>query len=171
MLVAAVALLLLAALPLVFPGKAVSDFVIRLAAFAIYATSLNLLIGYGGMVSFGHGLFYGLGAYSFALLMQKAGTSIPMAFGLTVVINAAVAAAIGAICIRLKEIYFSFLTLAFQMLFHSLIIAWTSLTGGDQGLTGGCRARRFSASGWTIRISCICSAARFWWSRCSSCGI
>lgn len=130
-------LILLAALPLAFPGKAFSDFVIRLSAFAIYATSLNLLIGYGGLVSFGHGLFYGLGAYSFALLMQKAGTSIPLAFALTILINGAVAAVIGAICIRLKEIYFSFLTLAFQMLLHSLIIAWTSVTGGDQGLTGG----------------------------------
>ena len=136
-LVAAGALLFLAALPLVFPGKAFSDFVIRASAFAIYATSLNLLIGYGGMVSFGHGLFYGLGAYSFALLMQKAGASIPVAFALTIVTNAVVAVVIGAICIRLKEIYFSFLTLAFQMLLHSLIIAWASLTGGDQGLTGG----------------------------------
>jgi len=131
------ALALLAVLPLVFPGKAFSDFVIRLSAFAIFATSLNLLIGYGGMVSFGHGLFYGLGAYSFALLMQKAGASIPAAFALTILINGGVAAVIGAICIRLKEIYFSFLTLAFQMLLHSLIIAWTSVTGGDQGLTGG----------------------------------
>ena len=137
LLFAAGALALLAALPLVFPGKAFSDFVIRLSAFAIFATSLNLLIGYGGMVSFGHGLFYGLGAYSFALLMQKVGTSIPAAFALTILINGAVAAVIGAICIRLREIYFSFLTLAFQMLLHSLIIAWTSVTGGDQGLTGG----------------------------------
>jgi branched-chain amino acid transport system permease protein len=136
-LIAAGALLLLAGLPLVLPGKAVSDFVIRLSAFAIFASSLNLLVGYGGMVSFGHGMFYGLGAYSFALLMQKAGTSVPGAFVATIAINAAVAAVVGAICIRLKEIYFSFLTLAFQMLLHSLIIAWTSVTGGDQGLTGG----------------------------------
>ena len=136
-LVAGAILLILAALPLVFPGKSFSDFVIRLSAFAIFATSLNLLVGYGGMVSFGHGLFYGLGAYSFALLMQKVGTSIPVAFALTILINGIVAAVIGAICIRLKEIYFSFLTLAFQMLLHSLIIAWTAVTGGDQGLTGG----------------------------------
>jgi branched-chain amino acid transport system permease protein len=134
---AAAVLLLLAVLPLVFSSKAVADFVIRLSAFAIFATSLNLLVGYGGMVSFGHGLFYGLGAYSFALLMQKLGTSIPAAFALTILIAGAVAAVIGAICIRLKEIYFSFLTLAFQMLFYSLIIAWTGVTGGDQGLTGG----------------------------------
>lgn len=136
-LIAAAALLLLAVLPLIFPAKALSDFVIRLSAFAIFATSLNLLVGYGGMVSFGHGLFYGLGAYSFALLLQKVGTSVPVAFGATLLINAVVASVIGAICIRLKEIYFSFLTLAFQMLLYSLIIAWTPVTGGDQGLTGG----------------------------------
>ncbi len=136
-LIAASALLILVVLPMLFPGKAFSDFVIRMSAFAVFATSLNLLVGYGGMVSFGHGLFYGLGAYSFALLMQKAGTSIPLAFLLTVLISASVASVVGAICIRLKEIYFSFLTLAFQMLLYSLIIAWTPVTGGDQGLTGG----------------------------------
>jgi branched-chain amino acid transport system permease protein len=137
LLIAAATFLILMALPLLFPGKAFSDFVIRLSAFAIFATSLNLLVGYTGLVSFGHGLFYGLGAYSFALLMQKLGTSIPAAMALTVLISAAVATVVGAICIRLKEIYFSFLTLAFQMLLHSAIIAWTPLTGGDQGLTGG----------------------------------
>jgi len=136
-LIAAAALLLLASLPMIFPGKSVSDFVLRASAFAVFATSLNLLVGYTGLVSFGHGLFFGLGAYSFALLMQKVGTSIPMALALTVAINALVAALIGAICVRLKEIYFSFLTLAFQMLLYSVIIAWTPVTGGDQGLTGG----------------------------------
>ncbi len=137
LLIAGGALLVLIALPLLFPGKSFSDFVIRLSAFAIFATSLNLLVGYTGLVSFGHGLFYGLGAYSFALMMQKLGTSVPAAFALTIVMSAAVAAVVGAICIRLKEIYFSFLTLAFQMLLHSIIIAWTPVTGGDQGLTGG----------------------------------
>ena len=137
LVLAGMALAVLAVLPLVFPGKHLPDFIIRMSAFAVFATSLNLLVGYGGMVSFGHGMFYGLGAYSFALLMQKAGTSIPMAFLLTVLISAGVATVVGAICIRLKEIYFAFLTLAFQMLLHSLISAWPPVTGGDQGLTGG----------------------------------
>ena len=136
-LIAVAVLAVLAALPLVFPNKSLSDFIMRACAFAIFATSLNLLVGYTGMVSFGHGLFFGLGAYSFALLMQKTGSSIPVAFALMVLINALVAAAVGAICVRLKEIYFSFLTLAFQMLLYSMIIAWTAVTGGDQGLTGG----------------------------------
>lgn len=135
--IAVAALVVLVLLPLAFPGKAFSDFVIRLSAFAIFATSLNLLVGYTGLVSFGHGLFYGLGAYSFALMMQKLGTSTPVAFVATLGVSALIATIVGAICIRLKEIYFSFLTLAFQMLLHSIIIAWTPLTGGDQGLTGG----------------------------------
>lgn len=113
------------------------DFIIRLAAFGIFATSLNLLVGYGGMVSFGHAMFFGAGAYAFGLLLQKTGIPIPLALLGAVLFCALVALLVGAICVRLKEIYFSFLTLAFQMLFHSIILSWSSLTGGDQGLTGG----------------------------------
>lgn len=134
---AVAAFLLLALLPTVYPSKALVDFVIRLAALGIFASSLNILIGYGGMVSFGHGMFFASGAYAFGLLMQKAGTSIPVAIGLAVLFTAVLATIIGAICVRLKEIYFAFLTLAFQMLLHSLIISWVPLTGGDQGLMGG----------------------------------
>lgn len=135
--IAVAALALLALIPFVFREQTVMDFIVRMSAFALFATSLNLLVGYTGLVSFGHGLFFGLGAYSFALIMQKLNVSIPMAFGLTLLVSALVGLVVGAICIRLKEIYFSFLTLAFQMLLHSIIIAWTPVTGGDQGLTGG----------------------------------
>jgi branched-chain amino acid transport system permease protein len=131
------ALAVLALVPLVFPSKALVDFMIRFSAFALFATSLNFLVGYGGMVSFGHGMFFGLGAYSFALLMQRTGMPIPAAFALTLLLCAALGLVVGAICVRLKEIYFAFLTLAFQMLVHSLIILWVPLTGGDQGLRGG----------------------------------
>ena len=62
---------------------------------------------------------------------------VPVAFVATLVITTLVAAVIGAICVRLKEIYFAFVTLAFQMLIHSTILSWVSLTGGDQGLRGG----------------------------------
>jgi branched-chain amino acid transport system permease protein len=127
----------LALLPVIFPSKALVDFVIRVAAFGIFASSLNILVGYSGMVSFGHGMFFAAGAYAFGLLMQKTGMSIPAAFMLAVLFSAALAAVVGAICVRLKEIYFAFLTLAFQMLLHSLIISWVPLTGGDQGLMGG----------------------------------
>ena len=60
-------------LPLVSSSRVLLDFVIRLAAFGIFATSLNILVGYGGMVSFGHAMFFGGGAYAFALTLQKTG--------------------------------------------------------------------------------------------------
>jgi branched-chain amino acid transport system permease protein len=130
-------LLVLSLLPLLTQSRVTLDFVIRLAAFGIFASSLNILVGYGGMVSFGHAMFFGSGAYVFGLLMQKTQVSIPVAILGAIAFSGLLGLLIGAICVRLKEIYFSFLTLAFQMLIHSVILTWTSLTGGDQGLMGG----------------------------------
>ena len=131
------ALVLLALLPALTSSRVMLDYVIRLAAMGIFATSLNILIGYGGLVSFGHAMFFGGGAYAFALMMQKTGSSIPVAMLVAIAFCAIMGLVVGAICVRLKEIYFSFITLAFQMLLYSVILTWTSLTGGDQGLTGG----------------------------------
>ncbi|OKO78422.1 branched-chain amino acid ABC transporter permease [Bradyrhizobium sp. AS23.2] len=136
-LIALIAFAVLACLPLLSGSKALLDFVIRCSAYGLFATSLNLLVGYTGLTSFGHGMFFGLGAYSFGLIMQRLGVPIPVAFVATLAITAVIAAAIGAICVRLKEIYFAFVTLAFQMLIHSMILSWASFTGGDQGLRGG----------------------------------
>jgi branched-chain amino acid transport system permease protein len=136
-LIAVAAFAALATLPFLFSSKALLDFVIRCSAFGLFATSLNLLVGYTGMISFGHGMFFGLGAYGFGLIMQRTGVPIPVAFIGTLLITAVVSVVIGAICVRLKEIYFAFVTLAFQMLIHSMILSWASLTGGDQGLRGG----------------------------------
>jgi branched-chain amino acid transport system permease protein len=137
LLIAVAAFAVLATLPFLINSKAFLDFVIRCSAFGLFATSLNLLVGYTGMISFGHGMFFGLGAYGFGLIMQRTGLPIPVAFLGTLLITVFVAAVIGAICVRLKEIYFAFVTLAFQMLIHSVILSWSSLTGGDQGLRGG----------------------------------
>ena len=137
LVIAVAAFAVLAILPFLFSSKALLDFVIRCAAYGLFATSLNLLVGYTGMISFGHGMFFGLGAYGFGLIMQRTSAPIPVAFVGTLLITTVVSAAIGAICVRLKEIYFAFVTLAFQMLIHSMILSWASLTGGDQGLRGG----------------------------------
>jgi branched-chain amino acid transport system permease protein len=142
-LIALAAFAVLATLPFLFSSKALLDFVIRCSAFGLFATSLNLLVGYTGMISFGHGMFFGLGAYGFGLIMQRTGVPVPVAFIGTLLITAVVSVVIGAICVRLKEIYFAFVTLAFQMLIHSVILSWTSLTGGDQGLRGGIRRPAF----------------------------
>lgn len=131
------ALAVLAVIPLAVPSPFFIDLFIRLSAMALFATSLNLLVGTTGLVSFGHGMFYGLGAYAFALLMQDTRMPLWAAGVTTLAVAAVVAAAVGAICIRLRTIYFAFVTLAMQMLLHSIILSWVSLTGGDQGLRGG----------------------------------
>ena len=133
---AAVALIVIAA-TLTFGGKALIDILMRLSIFGLLALSLNILVGYTGLVSFGHAMFFGLGSYTFGLLLQSGGVQIPMAALLTLVAALAWGGVVGIFCIRLDDIYFSFLTLAFQMLLYSIIVGWVSLTGGDQGLMGG----------------------------------
>lgn len=147
-LIAAAALVVLLLLPFVFPGPGSRDFTIYVFAFGLLAMSLNVLTGYTGLVSFGHAAYFAGGAYSFGILMQSGTVSIPVAFVLAVGFSALMALVVGAICVRLKEIYFAFLTLAFQMLFHSIILTWVSLTGGDQGLMGGIPRPEF----WGINL-------------------
>jgi len=125
------------------------DFAIRFAIFGLLAMSLNLLIGTTGLVSFGHAAYFGTGAYSFGLLMQSGGWSIPAAIAVAILATALLALVVGALCVRLSEIYFAFLTLAFQMLLHSLILSWIGLTGGDQGLMGGIPKPAF----WGIELA------------------
>ena len=131
------ALVVLLLLPVAIDSPWLSDFVIYVIAYGLLALSLNLLTGYTGLVSFGHAAYFACGAYTFGLLMQSGSVSLPVAFVLALVATALLALVVGAICVRLTEIYFAFLTLAFQMLFHSIILTWVSLTGGDQGLMGG----------------------------------
>jgi branched-chain amino acid transport system permease protein len=134
---AAIALIVVLAIPLFHRSPAFEDFIIRLSAMALFATSLNLLVGNTGMVSFGHGMFYGFAAYTFGLTMQLTQLSVPAAALFAVALTTFAALVVGAICVRLSTDYFAFITLAVQMLFFSVIISWQSLTGGDQGLRGG----------------------------------
>lgn len=129
----------LLALPL-----ALSDFWIFIAievlAFSLYAVTFNVLLGYGGMLSFGHAAFFGMGGYAAALLVKKAGLSAGIAFALVPAVAMAVAAAaaivIGFFCVRRSGIYFAMLTFAFQMLLYTIALKATGFTGGDDGMTG-----------------------------------
>jgi branched-chain amino acid transport system permease protein len=137
MLFAAVALAVLLVLPMIFPQPALRDFLVYVIAYGLLAMSLNLLVGLTGLVSFGHAAYFASGAYTFGLLMQSGRFSIPVAMLAALTGTALLALVIGALCVRLKEIYFSFITLAFQMFIHSIILTWVDVTGGDQGLRGG----------------------------------
>lgn len=108
-------------------------FATRLAIFALAATSLNFVVGYGGMVAFGHAAFFGIGAYAVALLMGAGIISAWMAWPLAIAITAFAALIIGAISLRTRGVYFIMITLAFaQMIYYSIISL--QLTGGDDGL-------------------------------------
>lgn len=113
------------------------EWTIRLCILGLFAMSLNLLVGYTGLLSFGHAAFFGIGAYAFCMLMQTGRVGIPLATLSAVGLAGIFALVIGAICVRLTHVYFAFITLAMQMLLYSVLIAWSSLTGGEQGLIGG----------------------------------
>ncbi|MBI4574415.1 MAG: branched-chain amino acid ABC transporter permease [candidate division NC10 bacterium] len=107
-----------------------------IAIMALFAVSLNLLLGYTGLVSFGQAAYFGIGAYACALLMMQA--SVPFILSLLAggLLAGAAALLFGYFCIRLTQIYFAMLTLAFAQIVWAAAFKWNSLTGGDTGLTG-----------------------------------
>jgi len=103
---------------------------------ALFAISLNLIMGFGGMVSFGHAAFFGTGAYAVALLMKKAGFGFVPAMIVAPVAAAVIAAVIGWFCVRLVGLYFAILTLAFGQLLYMIVFQAYAFTGGDDGIHG-----------------------------------
>ncbi len=104
--------------------------------FGLFAISLNLLLGYTGLVSFGQAAYFGIGAYTCALLTDKASVAFPIAFAAAGVFGAVGAFIIGFFCVRLTKIYFAMLTLAFSQIVWAIVFKWNSLTGGDSGFIG-----------------------------------
>jgi branched-chain amino acid transport system permease protein len=107
---------------------------IEIAVVALFATALNLLLGFGGMVSFGHAAYFALGAYAAALLAKKAGWPMLAALAAAPVVAALGALLFGFFIVRLTHTYFAMLSLAFGQIVYTVIFKWTSLTGGDNGL-------------------------------------
>lgn len=128
---------LLLALPWITPLIG-GDFYLGLAAriliFALAATSLNLILGFGGMVSFGHAAFVGVGAYTAGILLQAGVHSAWLLWPAAMVVAALFAAVIGAISLRTRGVYFIMITLAFAQMLYYLAIS-TKAYGGDDGLS------------------------------------
>jgi len=104
-------------------------------AYAVVLLGLNLLFGYTGLVSFGHALFIGLGAYTGAFLTTHAKIrSLELILIAAAALGALVAAPIAALCVRYVKIYFGMLTLAFGMVFYTFVLKFYRLTGGDEGM-------------------------------------
>ena len=109
------------------------SFASRVLIMALAATSLNLVIGFGGMVSFGHAAFFGAGAYCVAVLAESGVTSAWLAWPVAIGVAGALAVLIGAISLRTRGVYFIMITLAFaQMVFYLVVSLKT--WGGDDGL-------------------------------------
>jgi branched-chain amino acid transport system permease protein len=124
----------LVAFPLV-AGVLGGDFYVSVASriliFALAATSLNLILGFGGMISFGHAAFIGLGAYTVVVLADAHVTSAWIAWPLAALIAAAAAAVIGVISLRTRGVYFIMITLAFAQMLYFLAVSIKKYGGED----------------------------------------
>ncbi len=101
---------------------------------ALFAVSLNLLLGTTGLVSFGHVAYFGVGAYVCGILMKTYGVPFILAFPAAGLGTAAFALVSGYFCVRLIKLYFAMLTLAFSQIVWAICYKWNDVTGGDQGL-------------------------------------
>ncbi len=130
--------LLLAALALV--PLAAGDYALivltEVLILALLAASLHLLIGLGGLVSFGHAAYFGLGAYGAALMVKHLAAPMPVALAAAPVVAGLGALAAGWFCVRRSGLYFAMLTLAFAQIAWSIAFQWYGFTGGDNGILG-----------------------------------
>lgn len=103
---------------------------------SLLAMSLNLVVGHGGLFQFHHAVFYGLGAYTVALMLTK--TSLPVWFGFIAgpIVAALVGLLIGWFCVRLTRLYFGMLQISLGSLIWAIVFRWYSFTGGDDGIHG-----------------------------------
>jgi branched-chain amino acid transport system permease protein len=108
----------------------------RVLVLGLAAMSLNFLLGFTGVLSFGHAAYFGLGAYGTALTLKYLAPSTPLAVLVGVATGAVAAAIIGAMIVRLRGVYFAMVTIAFGQVFFFIAFRWNSVTGGDDGVTG-----------------------------------
>jgi branched-chain amino acid transport system permease protein len=130
-----VILALLAVAPLVLP-EFWRRFVTEILIWGLLAMSSDILIGYTGMISFGHSAFFGLGMYGAAaalMIVKPANLWLALLFGLAAA--AVVASFVAFFATRLRDIYFAITTLVFSQIFYVIIFTWTEVTGGENGLS------------------------------------
>lgn len=140
--VAVLGVLFLAALPLALQAADESyyiGFASRILIYALAASSLNLILGNGGMISFGHAAFLGTGAYTVAILAAEGIASAWVAWPLAVAVSALAALLIGAVSLRTRGVYFIMITLAFAQMMYYVFVSLKGY-GGDDGLNLGSRS-------------------------------
>ncbi|WP_421700016.1 ABC transporter permease [Ancylobacter sp.] len=136
-LVVVAALVLFAAVPLFgLVSSYAPVLALDLVIAALFAASLHLLMGPGGLASFGHAAYFGLGAYGTAYAATVLGLPTPLALAVGIVSASAGAVLFGWFCVRLEGVYFAMLTLAFAQIVWSIAHQWEEVTGGSNGLFG-----------------------------------
>ncbi|MGE0766650.1 MAG: branched-chain amino acid ABC transporter permease [Hyphomicrobiaceae bacterium] len=127
--------LVLIAAPLGLPVFAMT-LLTELVILGLFAMSLDLMVGYTRLVSFGHAAAYGLGAYASGYILLHSDLPLPIAVLLATTITGFVAIGVGFVCTMATGVSFSMLTLAFAQLLYAVAFKWTSVTGGSDGLAG-----------------------------------
>nr|WP_083269600.1 ABC transporter permease [Bosea vaviloviae] len=130
-----IALLLLVLAPLVAPDHILLTLT-ELVIFALFAASLHFMMGPGGMASFGHAAYFGLGAYGAALAVKWLGASMEPALIFAPFLAGIAGVVFGWFCVRLSGVYLAMLTLAFAQIAWATAFQWVELTGGDNGILG-----------------------------------
>jgi branched-chain amino acid transport system permease protein len=140
-------ILALVAFPIVIKGEFFTFLLTEILIMGLFAMSFNLLLGYTGLLSFGHAAFFGLGAYTVTLLITKASLPILPSFLLSLFIPLLFALVIGYFCIQRIKVYFALLSLAFGQIIYTILFKWYDFTGGDTGIYGIPRPAPF---GWDL---------------------
>jgi len=143
-------ILALALLPFVWDNRFYISLITQIMIYGLLAMSLDVLLGYTGLLSFMHNAYLGIGAYIVGLfLIHVSQSSLWLACLVGVIATAAVALPVGWVQVRTGGLAFALLTLAFGMMFHTIVWKWYSVTGGDDGLMG-VPSPDIHVFGWTI---------------------
>jgi branched-chain amino acid transport system permease protein len=136
----AIVWLLLLAMPFWLPAiGGYTELGTRVVVLGLAAMSLNFLLGYTGVLSFGHAAYFGLGAYGAGMTIRYLVPSTGLSIVIGTLVGTIAAALIGPMIIRLRGVYFAMVTIAFGQVFYFIAFRWNTVTGGDDGLIGWTR--------------------------------
>jgi branched-chain amino acid transport system permease protein len=154
----------LAVLP-AFAGEYTLVLLTDVLVFGLFAASLHFLMGPGGMASFGHAAYFGLGAYAAAILLLRFSLPMELSLAAAPLAAAAGAAVFGWFCVRLSGVYLAMLTLAFAQIAWSIAYQWDEVTGGSNGLIGTWPAAWLSSKTayyYAALVLCVPAVALLW---------
>jgi branched-chain amino acid transport system permease protein len=113
-----------------------TELAIRVVVLGLAAMALNFLLGFTGVLSFGHAAYFGLGAYGVGMTIKYLVASTPLGIVVGVATGVVAAMIVGALIVKLRGVYFAMVTIAFGQVFFFIAFRWNEFTGGDDGLTG-----------------------------------